>query len=425
MSTPTPPAPTQTQTQSPTPTLGIKKPLTPELQALKDEMQQDMLNIIAPLQASIRDLVEGLKECQQIGLENKDLHTQLRKVEMDNKNLKAKVQHLEDKLLEGNIIFQGIPETLWEPSSSTKEKVLSAIANTIGGENYEDKMNQARNIPIKDVTRLGKYTALRNRPVLVEFCYKSDAEYLLMNRKELPQGVYVDKQYSEETEKERRKLRPILRAARNHENYKGKCKMDGGRLVIKGRNYDSTNLHQLPNEINGYSATSKITKEAIGFFGELNPLSNFHPTKFVIEGITYHSSEQFIQHQKCKLFNDKESEQRILQAETAFECKSISRDINNFDRERWKQNAKASCTPGLLAKFEQNPLLAKLLNSTGNRTIVECCKDTDWGTGVPLYAENPLDNTKWHSQGLLGEILESVRLILREPTTSPSTNMET
>ena len=246
-----------------------------------------------------------------------------------------------------------------------------------------------------------------------------------MNKKELLQGIFVDKQYSDDTEKERIKLRPILRAARKHENYKGKCKMDGAKLIIKGRNYDSTNLHLLPNEINGYSATSKIAENAIGFFRELNPLSNFHPTKFVINGIDYHSSEQFIQHQKCKLFNDIESEQRILQTETVFECKSIARDIRNFDRERWKQNAKASCTPGLLAKFEQNPILAKLLDSTGNKTIVECCKDTDWGTGVPLYAENPLDNSKWHSQGLLSEILETVRLILREPTAALSTNMET
>ena len=418
--------PSSSSTTDPTPSdVTKKKKLTPDLQALKDEMQQDMLNIIAPLQASIKDLIEGLKECQLLKIENRELLSRVRKVETDNKNLCAKVQHLEDKLLEGNIIFQGIPESLWEPSSTTKEKVLTAIANTISGNGHEDKMNQARNIPIKDVTRLGKYTALRNRPVLVEFCYKSDAEFLLMNRKELPQGVFVDKQYSEDTERERRKLRPILRAARNHENYKGKCKMEGAKLVIKGRNYDSSNLHTLPSEINGYSATSKSNDNVIGFFGELSPLSNFHPTNFTINGIGYHSAEQFIQHQKCKLFNDMESEQRILESTTAFECKMIARDIRNYERERWKQNAKASCTPGILAKFEQNPILSKLLTSTGDKTLVECCKDADWGTGIPLYADNPLDNSNWQSQGLLGEILESVRLILHEPKLPTANNMET
>ena len=97
-----------------------KKKLTPDLQALKDEMQQDIHNIIAPLQASIKDLIEGLKECQLFKIENRELLSRVCKVETDNKKLCAKVQHLEDKLLEGNIIFQGIPESLWEPSSTTK-----------------------------------------------------------------------------------------------------------------------------------------------------------------------------------------------------------------------------------------------------------------------------------------------------------------
>ena len=64
---------------------------------------------------------------------------------------------------------------------------------------------------------------MRNRPVLVEFHYKSDAIYLLSNKTHLPKGVYVDKQYSKDTERDHRKLCPILHAARKSENYKGKC----------------------------------------------------------------------------------------------------------------------------------------------------------------------------------------------------------
>ena len=188
--------------------------------------------------------------------------------------------------------------------------------------------------------------------------------------------------------------------------------MDGPTLVIKGRNYDRTNLHTLPNEINGYSTTSKTSNETIGFFGELNPLSNFHPASFMINGQKYHSSEQFIQHQKCILFNDQESGARILSAVTPLDCKLISKEVKNYDHERWKQNVKASCTPGLLAKFEQNPILGNLLRSTGNKTLAECCKDKDWGTGIPLYAQNALDASQWQSQGWLGEILESVRTTL-------------
>ena len=381
-----------------------KKTLSPELEDLRSEVEE----MITPLKESINILLEiktawelSLKDCNALRNQNYELNARITKVENENKQLNDRVQHLEDKLLECNVVFQGVPDSVWEPMETTREKILTAISHTISGESHEQKMEQARNIPIKEIYRTGKYTAMRSRPVIVEFCYRSDVSFLLVNKKHLPQGVFVDRQYTEETEKERRCLRPILRAARKNENYKGKCRMDGSTLVIKGRNYNLKNLHQLPLDINGYSATSKTDPDnkVIGFFGELNPLSNFHPASFSIHGRTYHSSEQFIQHQKSVFFGDKEAEHNILDSNSALECKKVARDINNYDHEKWKQNAKAMCTPGILAKFEQNPSLTKLLLSTGNMTLVESCKDRDWGTGVPLYENNALIRTSWHNQG--------------------------
>ena len=66
--------------------------------------------------------------------------------------------------------------------------------------------------------------------------------------------------------------------------------MDGLNLIIKGRNYTGKNLYQLPEEINSFKAPSKSEGNILGFFGELNPLSNFHPTPFTINGQKYHSS---------------------------------------------------------------------------------------------------------------------------------------
>ena len=61
-----------------------------------------------------------------------------------------------------------------------------------------------------------------------------DADYILTNKRFLPQGVFADKEYSEETENNRRILRPIYRAARNNKSYVGKCKMVDDTLVIQG-----------------------------------------------------------------------------------------------------------------------------------------------------------------------------------------------
>ena len=52
--------------------------------------------------------------------------------------------------------------------------------------------------------------------------------------------------------------------------------MDDDTLVIRGKHYTVSNLHQLPAEINGFEATTKKDNGVTCFFGELNPLSNFH-----------------------------------------------------------------------------------------------------------------------------------------------------
>ena len=50
-----------------------------------------------------------------------------------------------------------------------------------------------------------------------------------------------------------------------------------------------------------------------------------------------------------------------------------------------------------------------LIRKTGNKRIVECASDRLWATGIPLTNPSCLDDTKWNSQGILGQMLESIR----------------
>ena len=86
---------------------------------MRDEICDDTHALIKPLKASIDALLQikeaweiGLKECQDIKCKNLELQHRIERIEEDNKCLNQKVHQLEDKLLEGNIIFQGIPEQL-------------------------------------------------------------------------------------------------------------------------------------------------------------------------------------------------------------------------------------------------------------------------------------------------------------------------
>ena len=140
--------------------------------------------------------------------------------------------------------------------------------------------------------------------------------------------------------------------------------------------------------------TSVPHKQELGFFGELNPFSNFHPAPFTQEGITFHSSKQWIQYQKAKLFNDEHTAQKILESDTALKCQHLSREITNFDNITWCDRARIVCEPGIRQKFTQNPMLMNLLKATGSKILVECAYDHLWGSGVSLYDEQPFEEAQ-------------------------------
>ena len=50
-----------------------------------------------------------------------------------------------------------------------------------------------------------------------------------------------------------------------------------------------------------------------------------------------------------------------------------------------------------------------LLYKTGQKQIVECTADHLWGTGLPLGDHACLDTSKWTLQGIMGQMLESIR----------------
>ncbi|MCG8621437.1 MAG: NADAR family protein, partial [Proteobacteria bacterium] len=345
--------------------------------------------------------------------ENIELTRRLNHVEEQNRKLTRRVCALENKLLESNVIFSGIPESTWEEASARKEKIIEAIASTVLGQTYQERYEVAKWMTIKNTRRIGTYKAMKTRPISVEFMNKEDAEYVLQNRKYLPEQVFVDKEYCQETEESRKVLRPYLRAARKLTKYQKKCKLDGDTLIIKGITYNVNTLDKLPDDLNGFNISSKSTNNVFGFFGNLNPFSNFHQTPFIYEDKRFHCSEQYIQFTKAIHFKDKQTSELILNATNAWECKQLSKEITNYDKENWERNAKLLCSPGINSKFEQHPTLQQLLLTTHDKVIVECCYDPVWGTGVPLHDEDSLNPAKWNNQGILGEILEDIRARLK------------
>ena len=185
----------------------------------------------------------------------------------------------------------------------------------------------------------------------MEFQLKQDADYIVENKKSLGNGIFVYREYSDEVERRRKSLRPVLKAAHELNDFKKKCKLEGDCLVIHAKQFSLENLHNLPKELDVFKITSKSNNNTIGFFGELNPLSNFHPCSFEVNRIQFHSSEQFIQYTKAVYFNDIDTSAKILASKSALECKTLSRNIKGVEESKWDENAESLCQKGTAEKF--------------------------------------------------------------------------
>ena len=258
------------------------------------------------------------------------------------------------------------------------------IADTYKYGSPQEKFARAGSIVIERCKRLGPRDENVTRPIRAEFASKYDTYKLYESRFYMEKGVFMDREYKMETERVRSTLRPILKAAKKIPEYKKKCRLEGAKFILDGKSYYKESLHKLLEKISSYNVSTKHNDEVVGFFGELSPFSNFHPSPLSYKEHDYHCAEQLIQHEKAKLFGDFETEDKILKAQSAIECKQAAYETKNYDHDHWISNAAKLCKAGIKAKYEQNNSLKELLLNTGTKTIGECSKDGDWGTGVPL-----------------------------------------
>ena len=293
--------------------------LSPDLKLLYDSLSQKWDERMDPIEAKVNalfseeaNLPKHIEVVNEMKKQQGKLESRLDQVEKENVKLKQKLTVIEDQMLETSVVLTGIHEDKWEDAEPRRmliDKELSVIAP---GENEEERLANANAIKMIKTEQIGQYNPTKGRPISIKFAFKSDADWLLSSRKNLNKGIFVDKQYSDETEYEWKCLRPILSAARRLKEYHGRCKLEGTNLVIRGKKYNWNNLEELPQELNTHTVSSRQDAAYFGFFGELNPLSNFYPAPFIHDGVHYSTSEQYIQERKVDFCGDVNTKQQIM-----------------------------------------------------------------------------------------------------------------
>ena len=144
-------------------------------------------------------------------------------------------------------------------------------------------------------------------------------------------------------------------------------------------------------------------------------LSQWWPTKFLVDGLSYASAEHFMMAGKARLFGDEDARARIINASSPKLAKQLGRRVKNFNEGLWRDARFQLVVEGNYAKFKQNPELAAFLISTGNKLLVEASPtDSIWGIGLAADDDRAKNPERWRGLNLLGFALMEVRQNLIE-----------
>lgn len=164
------------------------------------------------------------------------------------------------------------------------------------------------------------------------------------------------------------------------------------------------------------------TIEIIYFWGHTpNPkkitkscFSQWYDVYFEVDGVQYHTTEQYMMASKARLFGDEDTLDEIMNATTPFEYKKLGRRVKEFEPTLWDEKKLDIVIKGNKAKFGQNPDLKEYLFSTGNAILVEASPfDKIWGIGIDRETALNGSVEDWKGENLLGCALMEVRDWLR------------
>ena len=144
-------------------------------------------------------------------------------------------------------------------------------------------------------------------------------------------------------------------------------------------------------------------------------LSQWWPSPFVVDGVTYATAEHWMMAEKARLFGDAEAEKRALAAGHPSQAKKAGRLVRGFDEAVWERERFRIVVEGSVHKFSSDPELGAFLLGTGERVLVEASPvDRVWGIGLAADDEAATDPQRWRGPNLLGFALMEARARLRQ-----------
>ncbi|MEV0736318.1 NADAR family protein [Streptomyces sp. NPDC050549] len=139
-------------------------------------------------------------------------------------------------------------------------------------------------------------------------------------------------------------------------------------------------------------------------------LSQWWPSPFTVDGVTYATAEHWMMAGKARLFGDGDALARVLAAGHPSVAKKAGRLVRGFDEETWTRERFGIVVEGSVHKFAADEELRAFLLGTGKRVLVEASPvDRVWGIGLAADDAAAEDPERWRGPNLLGFALMEAR----------------
>lgn len=143
--------------------------------------------------------------------------------------------------------------------------------------------------------------------------------------------------------------------------------------------------------------------------------SQWYPSPFSEDGVTYATAEQYMMAHKAMLFGDDEMLAQIMASLDPSVCKKLGRLVGDFTPQVWDSHKRDIVVQASKLKFSQHQGMRTFLLNTRSAVLVEASPyDRIWGIGLvqeDARSRNPLS---WRGENLLGFALMEARDALRE-----------
>lgn len=359
--------------------------------------------------AEVDQRVEAKFKSMEASMQQANVVFQAQVLERADEHVRNATQEMQDDYIQGqcnfrklNLLFIGIKE-------AEGEQPISVISSFL-----KNRMNLS-GIRIDTAYRLGKPGGNNPRPILARFPFLAQRQRIWFSKSTIKANkeegkVWIQEDLPKTAKHAQRTFYRVLKKAKSIEGRFEGAHIRGQSLYIDGQAYRVENLESLPDVLKPSSLATLQSEDAVAFFGRFSPLSNHHPSPFVINGKHFTCMEQFLAWSRASLAEDQDLISKALSKADPVIYKGILNDLRNNKPEEWKEQIDNTALLGLRAKFQQNPSLAHFLCSTHPKVVGEASLNKTWGTGFTLTHHDVLQHQKWPKQGnLLGRSLMVIR----------------